>query len=93
MSELVSRRMTNEEREQPRTQKLRKAVARRSRHPDPVGWFHEGLRRYGVRGVCIHQTARHYRAIVGILRREGFRQEFDMAMYEVWVRSPEKRAP
>jgi hypothetical protein len=92
MSELVSRRMTNEEREQPRTQKLREAVARRSRHPDPIGWFHEGLQRYGVRGVCIHRTARHYRAIVRILLREGFQKEFGMALYEVWVRSPEKRA-
>jgi hypothetical protein len=79
--------MATGEREQPRIHKLRKDAIRRRLHPDPVGWFHEGLRRYDVRAVCIHRTARHYRPIIRILRQEGFQKEFGMALYEVWVRS------
>ena len=65
---------------------------RRTFHEDPVAWFHEGLRRYDVRGVCIHQTARNFGPIVRILRREGFRMEFEVAMYEIWIRSSDSGA-
>jgi hypothetical protein len=61
---------------------------RRSQHADPVGWFREGLRRYDVRGVCIHWSAPRFRTIVEVLRSEGFVKDYAASGYEIWIRSP-----
>jgi hypothetical protein len=66
-------------------------VRRRSRHPDPLGWFREGLRRYAVEGVCIDERAPRFREIVETLRDEGFSKEYDAHGHQIWIRGTAAR--